>query len=1573
MRKIYSALIFLLIIGLGMFFMRSEDKALTKNTLKTSELLIQEQIDAKIERRKNGYAKQDKPDKFLEHIYKLKTGGDPNVEYKFNNALSELKRAKLKSAQLKASKVLDWKQRGPGNVGGRTRGLVIDPDDASANTWFTGPVGGGVWKTTDGGQSWLCLTMDWPNLSVASLVMAESNHDVLYAGTGEGFGNVDAIKGNGIFKSIDRGDSWVHLTSTIDNSDFSYVSRLVIDPVDENIVVAATNTGIQRSTDGGLNWQYVYSAEEKVQDLRAKPGDFNTLFATDNNIGILTSIDAGKSWKLSKEIKRGRIELATSTINPDYVYGLTSSSELFVSVDGGDNWEETTVAEKVEFLSGQGWYNNTLAVSPDDETKIYVGGLELHSVTLGDEENTTGTSVFDVQLENTSFLSWSDIGGEYVAGGIKMESDNNTLYTDVEITFGSGISQKAHRFITTSTASIPALADMVYQDYVDVPFKVIDKASGEQLMVSFRDDVEDNVFEPGVDTKEQIYIHAVAYDASNASSDIAMSEGAGYNRFLVLNPVVSDTYTWDGANLPTASITLDTYALKRRAITSNKLSVWYPRSSSRYSHADHHNIGITKSVGNPFRIVNCNDGGVFISDDGGVTWEERTTGYVTSQLYGVSKHPGKNIYIGGMQDNGTWISPEDPDEASVWDNAWGGDGFETAWNASDPDKLAMSIYNNEIKITYNGGQSWITADIGDVGNDAPFVTRIANEISNPELMFVGGASGVWRSPDFGENWSLVTMPSGTWNYGSDLPHVAISPVNSRYVWAGNAISGSNALAYSTDEGLSFSVMGKPTGVGAYIADLIAHPTNENGIYVLFSQNGHPKIIYTEDKGENWTDLSQFSGGTSTNGFPNVAVYSLVVMPHDTDILWAGTEIGIFESTDGGQSWHFADNGFPAVCIWDMKIVGQQVVVATHGLGVWTLDVPEIPALLKKPYIKAGKNPEGKIAVNFELETEYDLVELYFNGELAKTYENTTVGSFSDAVEFSSTSQTISIEAKGKFETQSAISNVITMDNYVVYAPVQKYVNPFTTKQDDFTGTGYTISNELFDDWAIHTSHPYDVDQNLVYQLNYPIEVMADAGAAVLSYRDITLVEMGLANSSFGDKEFWDYVVVEGTTDGITWKPLADGYDSGAFDEWKEFAGSNINAKPNSTDLFKQHSINLHDSFNAGDLILIRFRIYSDEATTGYGWVIDDLVIQESSTETQNLILRGGKNPQGVVAIEMQLKQAYDVVELYVDGVLFETYNTVAAGTVIEELEEAPTKDKFDVSAKGYVNGQMLVSDYIEVDNFEVGEAVEMYLNSFEENQSDFIGSFEINNLLFTNYAIHSTHQYVENTDDTYTLSTPIIISDDVDVAKLIYKDIAFVDAGESGSTYGDAGFLDYVIVEGSKDGVNWLPLADGYDVDYSTKWTDFTDGDISKVPNSSDLFVSHSISLHDTFAAGDVILVRFRLYSDDASVGYGWVIDNLRIQDDGTGIFTTKKPEGTIDVSPNPAKDYLNLKLDTTKDGEVTVSIYDMSGAKELELNLFKDVQKWSQRIDVQRLKQGMKLITIEVDGDVFSQKFVKE
>src|SRR5262249_48136732 len=149
-----------------------------------------------------------------------------------------------------------WTWLGPGNIGGRTRAIVINPIDT--NVMYAAGVSGGIWKSANAGVSWTPIGDLLPNIPVSSLVLDPVNPNVIYAGSGEGFaiGSVNNVnitgahRGLGIFKSTDAGSHWVRLPGT-DNENFYYVNKLVISKSDSKRIYAATETGVWRSLDGG--------------------------------------------------------------------------------------------------------------------------------------------------------------------------------------------------------------------------------------------------------------------------------------------------------------------------------------------------------------------------------------------------------------------------------------------------------------------------------------------------------------------------------------------------------------------------------------------------------------------------------------------------------------------------------------------------------------------------------------------------------------------------------------------------------------------------------------------------------------------------------------------------------------------------------------------------------------------------------------------------------------------------------------------------------------------------------------------------------------------------------------------------------------------------------------------------------------------------------------------------------------------------------------------------------------------------------------------------------------------------
>ena len=276
----------------------------------------------------------------------------------------------------------NWEWLGPGNIGGRTRSIVLHP--TQAGTIWVGGVGGGVWKSTNNAASFFPCD-DWMgNLAVSCLALDQTNPNVVYAGTGEGFGNGDAIPGAGVFKSYDGGSSWIQLNSFLLNP--YNINRLVISPTNNKVILAATSVGIMRSTDSGTNWNGPLLSGN-VLDVAFSPTNGLQCIAAGINSGsfaALYSTNAGNTWTAASGVTtNGRIELAYAPSNPNIVYASqdTNGGTLWISTDGGVSYTLRNTGSN--YLGSQGYYANCIWVDPTSASNLVVGGLDLWRSTDG--------------------------------------------------------------------------------------------------------------------------------------------------------------------------------------------------------------------------------------------------------------------------------------------------------------------------------------------------------------------------------------------------------------------------------------------------------------------------------------------------------------------------------------------------------------------------------------------------------------------------------------------------------------------------------------------------------------------------------------------------------------------------------------------------------------------------------------------------------------------------------------------------------------------------------------------------------------------------------------------------------------------------------------------------------------------------------------------------------------------------------------------------------------------------------------------------------------------------------------
>ena len=304
---------------------------------------------------------------------------------------------------------------------GRVTALAIDPNDRTGNTVYLGAAEGGVWATTDGGQSWTPLTDFQPSLAVGSIALDPTTKPTtIYAGTGEGNFNGDAYYGVGVLKSTDGGKTWTQDITFAQPAHANpitsgpYIGSLAVNPFNNQILLAAvepsdglTQAGIWQSINGGLSWAPVLTeffpgaGTSVVFDPNSAGTAYAALgfFAGSPQNGVYKSIDGGVTWtNTNLRISGiGRVTLAmgppaaagkpsevltafsnASTCNSNPSSCSSNLGGLFLSTDGASTWTPTNTpdfcGDPNDSTEGDCWYALALAVSPTNPNVIYVGG-----------------------------------------------------------------------------------------------------------------------------------------------------------------------------------------------------------------------------------------------------------------------------------------------------------------------------------------------------------------------------------------------------------------------------------------------------------------------------------------------------------------------------------------------------------------------------------------------------------------------------------------------------------------------------------------------------------------------------------------------------------------------------------------------------------------------------------------------------------------------------------------------------------------------------------------------------------------------------------------------------------------------------------------------------------------------------------------------------------------------------------------------------------------------------------------------------------------------------------------------
>ncbi len=286
---------------------------------------------------------------------------------------------------------------------------------------------------------------------------------------------------------------------------------------------------------------------------------------------------------------------------------------------------------------------------------------------------------------------------------------------------------------------------------------------------------------------------------------------------------------------------------------------------------------------------------------------------------------------------------------------------------------------------------------------------------------------------------------------------------------------------------------------------------------------------------------------------------------------------------------------------------------------------------------------------------------------------------------------------------------------------------------------------------------------------------------------------------------------------------------------------------------------------------------------------------------------------------------------------------------------------------------------------QVYDPVEKYIHMFDFSTTDFVlTDFDIYTPTgFTDGGLQSPHPYPspDASGEEYNFSTilkhPVILKEN---GTMTFDEVVLVEPSESYADFGDSEFWDYVIVEGSKDnGKTWLQLINGYDSRANANWLSAYNlslvNQVSGAIGSSDMFKTREINLTENgnFSAGDTILFRFRLYSDPFAHGWGWAIDNLRIQVAVSSELTALSSE-KIGAYPNPFTNQLQIQIETTKPvSEIQADIFNIYGQKVKTFRFENITGNINESVSLGDLSDGIYLLTFKENGkNISSQKIIK-
>lgn len=654
-----------------------------------------------------------------------------------------------------------WIVEGPGNIGGRINCSAIDP--VNPNTMFVGNASGGIFKTTDGGLNWTPVFDAQPYLAIGAITIDPSDHQTVWAGTGDLNISGYPFIGDGIYKSIDGGLTWTHMGLTAQ----CIVAKIIVDPTNSAIIYAAAmgipffesaDRGLYKSTDGGLTWNQVLFVDEDagIIDVVMSPADPLTLYAASWNrirnnqstvvygpdAHIYKSTNGGNTWSVLTNglpaFNTCRIGLAISQQNPSKLYAMIVDTTLvlqgvYKTVNAGSSWSNVTGNFDNGVFGTQGWYFGKIYVNPANDNQIYIPGVDLQKSSDGGNNWSTATPpwwTYEVHADG-HYMDFVNENTFYYCtdGGMYKTTDNCATWSDAEDIPNTQFYHVAYN---------PFQADQVFGGAQDngttggsaLGINEWERIYGGDGFKPVYDPFNSNLFYVETQNGGLAYTNNGGLSFDDFTNGIDWNDRVSWDMPYIISPV-NHTVFYCG-----------TYRVyKRNGAPNGSWSPVSPDLTDGVVYGDRFHVITTiaqSSLNENFLYAGTSDGNVWYSQDGS-NWVNVTSGLPERYVTSIFASPGDTT--------GVYVT-------------------HSGYKNND--------FIPHIHKSVNNGQSWT-----DISGDLPqwAINDVWVMPGNEATIFVATDGGVYYTENGGVNWNRL---------GNNMPLIAVydiefNPVSNRLI------------------------------------------------------------------------------------------------------------------------------------------------------------------------------------------------------------------------------------------------------------------------------------------------------------------------------------------------------------------------------------------------------------------------------------------------------------------------------------------------------------------------------------------------------------------------------------------------------------------------------------------------------------------------------------------------------------------------------------------------------------------------------------------------------------------------